>query len=177
MPYYGEDARDGDPLAIVTGSGVEPPARPPTFAAMGVIKWLYLKCAACDVDYRKFDGLEPPPPKPECSIGYHHNCYEHGGFVACPRCRKELEFKGDCSHYDYLDSTCGNCDAHVRVRKPKAKRWRRSDVALELRRAAECGDDMRIDSIISGSEHGTAVINEAGRKRDTFLPRICSRGH
>ena len=122
MPYYQSVQSDeADPLSIVTGSDVEPPARPPTFAAMGVIKWLYLKCSACNLDYRKFAGLEPPPPKPECSIGYHHNCYGHGGFHACPRCRKELTFKGDCSHFDYLDSTCGNCDANVRVRKPKAR--------------------------------------------------------
>lgn len=29
-------------------------------------------------------------------------------------------------------------------------------------RAAESGDDVRIDSIISGSEHGIAVMNVAG---------------
>eukprot|EP00729_Bicosta_minor_P015489 gene15489-28686_t len=178
MPYYQSVQSDeADPLSIVTGSDVEPPARPPTFAAMGVIKWLYLKCSACNLDYRKFAGLEPPPPKPECSIGYHHNCYGHGGFHACPRCRKELTFKGDCSHFDYLDSTCGNCDANLTGQATftrgsearhatnfisRAKRWSRKDVALELRRAAESGDDVRIDSIISGSEHGIAVMNVAG---------------
>ena len=37
-----------------------------------------------------------------------------------------------------------------------------SSLPLYKGRAAESGDDVRIDSIISGSEHGIAVMNVAG---------------
>jgi hypothetical protein len=56
----------------------------------------------------------------------------------------------------------GQCSEVNRVRKPKAKRWKRSDVALELRRAAQEGDEYRIDSTVRGFRQQFALEDAIG---------------